>query len=81
MRGDTVIVRAFGGKPLLLRVWSVGARVVYLTDDGGIERMRAGAEAVPPLGFPKEDVFKYEAAAAASLKRVDWSKLTPYLPA
>jgi hypothetical protein len=79
MRGDTVIVRAFGGKPLILKVWSVGARVVYLTDEGGIEKMQAGAEIIPPLGFPKEDVFKYEPEAAANLKRVNWAKLAPYL--
>lgn len=80
MRGETVIVRAFGGKPLVMKVWSVGARVVYLTDKADLEKMLAGAEVPPPIGFPREDVFKYNAEAAANLNATIWPKLVKWTP-
>jgi hypothetical protein len=80
MRGETVIVRAFGGKPLLKKVWSVGARVVYLLDETDLEKMLAGGESVQPIGFPKEDVFKYDAAMAGILSETVWPKLIQWTP-
>jgi len=32
MRGDTVIVRAFGGEALVRRVWDTNERVVYVVN-------------------------------------------------
>lgn len=80
MRGETVIVRAFGGKPLVRKVWSVGARVVYLTDSMGLEKMLAGGEAAPPIGFPKEDVFRFDPEAAGNLNEAIWPKLVHWQP-
>lgn len=80
MRGETVIVRAFGGKPLIKKVWSLGARVVYLTDAEEMEKLLAGMVALPPIGFPKEDVFKYDPDVASNLERINWSELSNWAP-
>ena len=86
MQGDYVIVRAFGGVPLIRRVWEEDERGVYVTDDSHLERLLAGdPEIHPPLaGFPREDVFRYDAKLAASIEHPqrsegwDWNQLTPY---
>lgn len=77
MRGDYVIVRAFGGKPLKRRVWGVGDSVVFVTDDEQFERLVAGKKAIEPLGFPKDDVFE-NTANEYSNGSVDWSRLIPW---
>jgi len=77
MRGDIVIVRAFGGKALKRRVWDVGDTVVYITNDEQFERLVAGKRAVEPVGFPKEDVFK-DTENESSDDTVDWARLAPW---
>lgn len=80
MRGETVIVRAFKGVPLARRVWDIGERVVYITNEEGLT----------PIGFPKEDVFIYDESLYKRLesatRRRDgrnlagvWSEAKPYL--
>jgi hypothetical protein len=86
MKGDIVIVRAFGNVPLVRRVWDEDSRGVYVTDDERFERLTAGdPEILPPLaGFPREDVFKYDSKPAVSIdnpernERWDWNRLAPY---
>jgi hypothetical protein len=80
MRGETVIVRAFGGKPLIKKVWSLGARVIYLIDAEELEKLLAGREALSPIGFPKEDVFRYDPELARDLEGVVWSELSNWTP-
>lgn len=71
MRGEFVIVRAFGGKPLVRRLWDVGKHVVYITNNSD-----------GPVGFPIEDVFKYDQELIEEMEALyrsgkwDWSKLT-----
>jgi hypothetical protein len=79
MRGDNVIVRAFGGLPLVRKVWSIGARVIYLTDDEEFQKLEAGKSALPPIGFPKEDVFAFDPAIVSNLESLKWSEAKPYL--
>lgn len=80
MRGETVIVRAFGGRPLIKKIWSVGARVVYLLDETDLEKMLAGGGGVQPIGFPKEDVFRYDPETAGALSEAIWPKLIQWTP-
>jgi hypothetical protein len=81
MQGDRVIVRACGGIPLIRRVWEETESKVYITDDSHFERLLAGDEEVYPIGFPREDVFRYELALATRVdnpqktNKWDWSKL------
>lgn len=89
MRGETVIVRAFKGVPLARRVWAVGERVVYITDDEGLKKLASGNSRLSPIGFPKEDVFQYGESFFKRLesahRRKDrnlagiWSEAKPYL--
>jgi len=84
MQGDLVIVRAYGGKPLVRRIWAEDETGIYITDDNQLKRLIAGKSAIPPIGFPKEDVFKYDPSLAAAIDDVsgnggwDWNKLTPF---
>lgn len=84
MRGDLVIVRAFGGVPLVRRVWEEEGRGVYITDDTHFKRLMAGENGtIQPVGFPREDVFKFDPEIAAVMDELidngkwDWTKLVP----
>jgi hypothetical protein len=55
-RGDSVIVRVFGGEVVTRRFWAVGERLIYVTTDDGLRRLAEGDEDAPVIGFPPEDV-------------------------
>jgi len=79
MRGEYVIVRAYGGRPLIRRVWDVGEKVVYITNDQQLKLLIEGAgNAIGPIGFPKEDVFRYDREIVELLndkQNFTWDKL------
>jgi hypothetical protein len=83
MRGDIVIVRAFGGEPLVRRIWEEAGRGIYITTDTIFENMLAGDTKIQPVGFPREDVFKFDPELAAVMNDLievgkwDWTKLVP----
>jgi hypothetical protein len=84
MRGELVIVRAFGGVPLVRRIWEETEKGVYITDDTHLERLLAGENgAIQPVGFPREDVFRFDPEIAAVMDDLiqgakwDWTKLAP----
>ena len=76
MRGEIVIIRAFGGQPLIRRIWEIDNKVVYVTDDS--------RQNLISLGFPREDVFKYDPKIAESMEQLyksgkwAWNKLVPF---
>jgi hypothetical protein len=76
-RGEIVLVRAFGGKPLKRRVWDVGVSVVYITNDEHYDRLLAGEHTVQAIGFPKEDVFQVTKDEHWE-DSIDWSRLVPW---
>jgi hypothetical protein len=85
MRGETVIVRAYRGRPFLMKVWEVGKEVVYLTkEEQFLYLLSNDSRAIGPIGFPKEDVFKFDPIIAKEVDRFseekafDWNKLKPY---
>ncbi len=76
MRGEIIIVRAYGDKPLIRRIWTIGKNVIYITNDEQFQLLTEGKKALEPIGFPVEDVFKYDPEIAKSInKRCDWHKL------
>lgn len=83
MRGDLVIVRAFRGMPLVRRIWEEVERGVYITNDACLERLLAGEETIQPVGFPREDVFRFDPEMAKEMDALyqagewDWTKLAP----
>lgn len=83
MKGDIVIVRTYGGVPLIRRVWEEDESGVYITDDVQLKRLLAGGYAIQPIGFPREDVFRFDPELAAKMDQFskrgdwDWNRLTP----
>ena len=83
MQGDLVIVRAFRGRPLVRRVWEEVKHGVYITDDTHFQRLLAGEKDSQPIGFPREDVFRYDPELAKEMDvlyqtgKWDWTKLVP----
>jgi hypothetical protein len=80
MRGDLVIVRAYGDEALVRRVWEENSNAVFITDDTNLKLLLSGSDALQPIGFPKEDVFKYDQMVANTIKnnKCDWSRLKPW---
>jgi hypothetical protein len=84
MRGSHVIVRAFGGVPLIRRIWDEETSLIYITNDEQFELLTKGKEALEPIGFPREDVFTYDSELASSMNQLyedgkwDWNKLVPF---
>jgi hypothetical protein len=84
MRGDLVIVRAYGGVPFVRRIWDEDDQVIFITNDEQLKLLLAGETAIQPIGFPREDVFKYDPELATSIEQFhrcgkwDWKKLVPF---
>jgi hypothetical protein len=66
MQMQKVLVRAFGGEPLDRVVVEHGERVIFLAHPGRIAAVQAGDSY--PVGFPREDVFVFDAALYERLK-------------
>jgi hypothetical protein len=76
MKGDTVIVRAFGGAALVRRVWAVKNGLIYISEENEFRKREAGQEALEPIGFPVADVFAYSESFPE--KGGNWRKLRRY---
>jgi hypothetical protein len=76
MRGEFVIVRAHGNRPLVRRAWAVTQTTVLISDEAQFERLVEGREALQPVPFLREDVYQYDPVALAQLEQDgDWSRL------
>jgi hypothetical protein len=67
-----------------MKVWEMGKRVVYLAkEEQYLYLLSNDTRAVEPIGFPKEDVFKFDPGIAKAIDRFsegkafNWEKLTP----
>lgn len=84
MRGDKVIVRAYGGIPLIRRIWDENDCAVYITNDEQFQLLTDDKVAIEPIGFPREDVFKYDPELASLMDQLvknekwDWNKLASF---
>lgn len=84
MQGDMVIARAYGGVPLIRRVWDEDDRGVYIVDDARFQRLLRDEDDMILLGFPREDVFKFDKDLARQMTELikegqwDWNRLTPF---
>lgn len=80
MRGDLVIVRAYGEEPLIRIIWAEEKEAVFITDDMNYKLLSAGQNAIQPIGFHWEDVFKFDDILAKDMKQLydsgkwDWNK-------
>ena len=77
MKGQQVVVRAFGGEALIRRVWSADDVAVYITDDKQLGLLLAGKEAIQPIGIHRRDVFKFRSEKVGELVSgtVAWSEM------
>lgn len=80
MRGTVVIAKDFAGAALVRRVWEVGDGLVYLSTEPEFAKLEAGNEALPPIGFPANDVFVYEGQIGNGKAKPDWSRLQQWKP-
>lgn len=69
---------------MVRRVCDEDEEGVYITDDVGLERLRKGNIDIWPVGFPREDVFKFDPELAEDCDRLresgkwDWNSLDPF---
>lgn len=81
MRGDRVIVRSFGGRPLVRRVWAADEHGVYISAEQEFQKLTRGEEALAPVGFPRADVFAFDPEVAAmvehsgAISEGEWERL------
>ena len=84
MKGELVIARAYGGEPLVRRVWSANDRLVYITNEEEFQKGDNSENQVNVIGFPREDIFTYNEVLAAAIGDFcrdgtwDWEKLSPW---
>lgn len=77
MKGDKVIVRTFGNKPVVCQVWEADLEIVAVCSPQNYEALSRGEEGLWPVGFPREDVYRYN--PMVDLKsHIAWDKLTAY---
>lgn len=67
MKGEVVIVRAFGGEPLIRRVWEATNEAVFACSERCFEGLMAGLPELLPIGFPRYDVFEHDSALVDKL--------------
>jgi hypothetical protein len=86
MRGDIVIVRAYRNKPLVRRVWETDNQLIFLVNEAEFRSLMDGHEKpVGLIGFPKEDVFKYDPNLAEEVEKgfrdgcFLWDRLKPFI--
>jgi hypothetical protein len=74
MKGDKVIVRTFGDKPVVCKVWEVTPQVIEVCSPENYERLSKGMDGLMPVGILKEDVFRY----VPNYEKLSWERLTAY---
>lgn len=79
MRGEKVIVRTFGNRAVIRRVWTADHEQVHITDDAQFAKLIKGESAIQPVCFRRADVFRCDPIIAAQLpENIDWRKLQPW---
>jgi hypothetical protein len=84
MRGDVVLVRAYGGEALRRLVWEIIGDMVMVVNPDYYDRALQGDD-IRPIGFPVEDVFEFSLDLYEQLRSVGkgapknlWSKASKY---
>jgi len=77
MKGDKVIVRSFGDKPLVRMVWEITSSAVFICTEENFSALSRGNNGLWPVGFPKECVYRYNPKINLNAPIV-WDQLTVY---
>lgn len=59
-RGEKIIVRAWGDRPLVRVIWDMQDQSVLITNEIAFAALQAGHDGPMPIGFPFSDAFIYE---------------------
>lgn len=78
IRGSKIIVRDFINRPLARVLWGIGDRCVYICSTEQFTDLLEGDASAPAIGFPIEDVFKWDDSYEQMLSNdpFDWSNLS-----
>lgn len=80
MKGKRVILRCYGNKALIGRVWEIEGETIYVLNEENYHKMEDGFKTPPPIGFPKNDVFLFnEESGDISKTGINWEDLTQLL--
>ena len=82
IRGEMVLVRTFGDRPVVRRVWDSAKGLIYICSDKQFDMMANGEDSPPPIGFPANDVYCYDEVSKKFLSsdgHMDWTKLNPFV--
>lgn len=71
MKGEVVIVRSFGGQPLIRRVWETSPETVFACSERCFQGLMEGLTELLPIGFPRYDVFEHDSDVADKLMK-EW---------
>jgi hypothetical protein len=82
MNGQIVVVREYGGNPVICKIWSMTEEKVFVCTIDAFEKLVAlgGNKFLPncfPVGFPKGDVFHFKPNVDLQDPLL-WSKLIAY---
>ena len=87
MRGQKVIVRAYGDKPEVVLIWQLVDMIVVITDEDGYKKLMNGdADSPMPIGFKRELVYEYDGTLPSALNDLweagswMWEGLTQWQP-
>lgn len=59
-RGEKIVVRAWGNRPIVRVIWDVCDDFVLVTSEQALALLEAGHGGPMPIGFSLTDVFAYE---------------------
>lgn len=79
MKGDFVVLRAFGG-PAVGRLVEMVEDIVFVASESEFSNLVNGLPAIDPVGFPVRDVFQYTPELQKEIARgeVNWTRFKPY---
>jgi len=69
---------------MVRKVWDENSVAVFVTNDEQFHLLQSGKDAVPPIGFHRENVFKFDPFLAQSMDALHkqgewkWDKLLKY---
>lgn len=75
--GDTVIIRTFGNRPKIRKIWDYNDLAVFVCLEAQYMEYRAGNLQPKEIGFPISDVYIYEEGVSEG-DNIDWARLKPY---
>jgi hypothetical protein len=80
MRGQLVVVKDVDGALLIRRAWDCSEKGIYIHSEEEWKKRMNGEKSLEPVGFPVEDVFRYDDKAKTELASPSpsWEKLTPF---